>query len=98
MEGHLQRVLGDNVRAFRRAKGLSQEGLADFLGVHRTYVGAIERGDKNLSLKSIERLAGRLGVPPLQLLGATGPALPPSDPGGEAKGEAAGGSGDGTAA
>lgn len=69
MEGDLQRTLGQNLRAYRKARGLSQEAFAaDVLGPHRTYVGSIERGERNLSLKSVERIAERLGVEPLSLL------------------------------
>lgn len=68
MEGDLQRAVGRNLRAYREAKGLSQEAFADELGVHRTYMGGIERGERNLTLKSLERIAGRLELDPLALL------------------------------
>jgi transcriptional regulator with XRE-family HTH domain len=68
MEGQLQQAVGRNVRRWRERRGLSQEALADQLGLHRTYVGGIERGERNLSLKSVERLAEQLGVRPLDLL------------------------------
>lgn len=68
MEGDLQRVVGRNLRAYRDAKGLSQEAFADELGVHRTYMGGIERGERNLTLKSLERIAERLELDPLALL------------------------------
>ena len=68
MEGELQRRLGRNLRAFRNARGLSQEALADELGFHRTYTGGLERGERNLSLRAVERLADQLGVEPLELL------------------------------
>jgi transcriptional regulator with XRE-family HTH domain len=69
MEGDLQRAVGHNLRAYRQARGLSQEAFADVLGVHRTYMGGIERGERNLTLKSLERIADRLGLDPLDLLG-----------------------------
>jgi transcriptional regulator with XRE-family HTH domain len=69
MEGDLQRAVGRNLRAYREAKGLSQESFADVLGVHRTYMGGVERGERNLTLKSLERIAGRVGLDPLALLG-----------------------------
>jgi len=50
------------------AQGLSQEAFADVLHVHRTYMGGIERGERNLTLKSVERIAERLAVDPLDLL------------------------------
>lgn len=70
MEGALQRTLGQNVRRIRLDRGLSQEELADELGVHRTYMGGVERGERNLTLQSVERLAGGLGLDPLTLLAA----------------------------
>ena len=68
MEGDLQRTLGRNLRAHRQKLGLSQEQLAERLGYHRTYIGGIEQGLRNLSLRSVERLAADLGLPPSQLL------------------------------
>jgi transcriptional regulator with XRE-family HTH domain len=68
MEGDLQRTVGRNLRAYREARGLSQEAFADVVGVHRTYMGGLERGERNITLKSLERIAGRLGVEPLELL------------------------------
>ena len=67
-EGQLQRDLGGNLRRIRLARGLSQEGFAAVLDVHRTYLGSVERGERNLTLKSVERLAHDLGVPALELL------------------------------
>jgi transcriptional regulator with XRE-family HTH domain len=69
MEGDLQRTVGRNLRTYREARGLSQEAFADVLGVHRTYMGGVERGERNLTLKSLERIAERAGVDPLSLLG-----------------------------
>ncbi|HEX6781999.1 MAG TPA: helix-turn-helix transcriptional regulator [Solirubrobacterales bacterium] len=68
MEGDLQRTFGQNLRAYREARGLSQEAFADVLGVHRTYMGGVERGERNLTLKSVERISERIKVPPLELL------------------------------
>jgi len=68
MEGELQRALGQNLREYRKERGLSQEAFADVLGVHRTYVGGLERGERNVSLKALERYAERLGVATLSLL------------------------------
>lgn len=68
VEGELQRVVGRNLRAYRVARGLSQEQFADVLGVHRTYMGGVERGERNLTLRSVERLAERMGVDAASLL------------------------------
>jgi transcriptional regulator with XRE-family HTH domain len=68
MEGDLQRILGQNLRAHRIARGLSQEAFADVLGVHRTYMGGVERGERNLTLRSVERIASKIDLEPLSLL------------------------------
>src|SRR5215212_313413 len=68
MEGELQRTVGRNLRAYRLQRGLSQEAFAEVLGVHRTYMGGLERGERNLTLKSLERLAAAVGIDPLDLL------------------------------
>ena len=58
-----------NLREARQAKGLSQEALADAADLHRTYVGSVERGERNISIDNIERLAHALGVTAASLLG-----------------------------
>jgi transcriptional regulator with XRE-family HTH domain len=65
---HLRKVLADNIRRFRREQDLSQEGLADLAGLHRTFVGAVERCERNISLDNIAKLAIALGVKPGRLL------------------------------
>lgn len=54
---------GEKVREFRRQKGVSQEKLAELAGLHRTYVSSVERGERNVSLLNIAKLAGALQVP-----------------------------------
>lgn len=61
-------MVGRRVRRIRTERGISQEALAGALGVHRTYLGGVERGERNLTLRSVERLAERLGVPARELL------------------------------
>lgn len=68
MADDLQRTLGRNLRGFREAEALSQEAFAEVLGVHRTYMGALERGERNVSLKSVEKIASKLKIEPLLLL------------------------------
>jgi transcriptional regulator with XRE-family HTH domain len=68
MEGDLQRTFGRNLRAYRQARGLSQEAFAEILKVHRTYMGGVERGERNLTLQTVERLAKQIDEDPLSLL------------------------------
>ncbi len=72
MEGDLQKTVGRNLRAYRQARGLSQEAFADLVGVHRTYMGGLERGERNLTLRSVERIAEQIGVDPLVLMDPKG--------------------------
>jgi transcriptional regulator with XRE-family HTH domain len=53
---------GARLRELRKARGLSQEALADLCGLDRTYVGGIERGERNVALRNIERIAEALGL------------------------------------
>lgn len=64
----MQAVVGRNIRVWRRAQGLSQEDFGEQVGWHRTFVGAVERGERNLTLQSVERIADQLGIHPLDLL------------------------------
>lgn len=67
-QGGLQAIIADNVRRLRVAKGWSQEELAEVCGYHRTYVGGIERGERNITIATLDALAGALGVEPHRLL------------------------------
>ena len=55
-------AIGRKVQALRKERNLSQEQLADMAGVHRTYIGMIERAEKNITLCNIERIAKALEV------------------------------------
>ncbi len=68
MEGELQKTLGRNLRRLRESQGMSQEDFADKLGYHRTYLGGVERGERNLTLRSVERIADLTGGDPVALL------------------------------
>jgi transcriptional regulator with XRE-family HTH domain len=54
---------GQKILYYRRLKKLSQEDLASLANLHRTYIGQIETGKRNISLRNINKLAGALGVP-----------------------------------
>lgn len=56
-------LFGAEIRRLREKKGYSQESFAEACGLHRTYIGAIERGERNVSIDNIERIAAALGVP-----------------------------------
>ena len=64
----LRKLVAGNVRSLRKGLRFSQEKLAEEAGLHRTYVGSIERAERNVSLDNIERIAAALRVQPWQLL------------------------------
>jgi transcriptional regulator with XRE-family HTH domain len=64
----LKRILTQNIIRLRRLKGFSQEELADVCGLHRTYVGSVERGERNVTLSTLEVFASALGVSVIDLL------------------------------
>ena len=68
MKGNTRRILSGNIRYLRLKRGWSQEQLAEQCGLHRTYVGAIERGERNIGLDNLDRLAKALEVPVSMLL------------------------------
>ena len=74
MSGHRAKVesarerLARHMRALRAAQSLSQEVLADLAGVHRTYIGSIERRERNVSIDNVELIAAALGVDICDLL------------------------------
>lgn len=57
-----------NMRQIRVAKGFSQEELAESAGLHRTHIGSVERGERNVSIDNIERIAKALRVSCAELL------------------------------
>ena len=61
-------ILGSTIRQLRVASGYSQERFAEKAGLHRTYIGGVERGERNVSLENIVRIARALRVSPSRLL------------------------------
>ena len=62
MNRHLLKLFGKRIRQLRTSKKLSQEDLAAISNLHRTYIGMIERGEKNITLMNIEKLANAFSV------------------------------------
>jgi len=69
-QNKVQKRLGEVIRAKRLEMGLSQEEFATQCGIHRTYMGAVERGERNISLLNIVRIANGLKVKPSELFNA----------------------------
>ena len=65
---NIQARFGKRLRTVRGKKDVSQEELAARAGLHRTYISSVERGERNISLVNIERLAKALGVHPRDLI------------------------------
>ena len=64
----LNKILAHNLRAERKELGLSQEDLADLCQLHRTYIGSVERGERNITLSTLEKIAEALDVEVCKLL------------------------------
>jgi len=64
-----RKAFGQALRHIRERKRLSQEKLAELAGIHRTYVGDVERGVRNIALINMNRLASALGIPLKELVG-----------------------------
>ena len=62
MTTRVRKSFGKRVRELRKQKGYSQEQLADKAGLHRTYIGSIERGEQNVSINNIEKIAKSLKI------------------------------------
>ena len=58
----IAKIIGERMRAYRTKAGMSQEALAERAGLHSTYIGQLERGEKNATLESVEKIARALDV------------------------------------
>ena len=65
-------IFASKLREARKERGISQEELADLAGLHRTYVGSVERGERNVSIDNMECLARALKRPLVELLTVSG--------------------------
>lgn len=68
MNYNINKIFGRKVAEIRRKQHLSQEELADRCGLHRTYIGAIERGEKSPTLNTVQKIADGLNVAVVELL------------------------------
>lgn len=68
----IKKQFGNNVKNYRQGLGISQEALAEKASLHRTYIGSVERGERNISLENIVQLANALRVSPSELLQGIG--------------------------
>lgn len=59
---------GKNLKNYRQSMGISQEALAEKASLHRTYIGSAERGERNISLENIVKIANALNISPSKLL------------------------------
>ncbi len=64
----ITKILSENICAYRNKKNISQEELADQCDLHRTYVGSVERGERNVTLSTLETFSTALGVSVQKLL------------------------------
>ena len=62
MQEKIRVALGERIRALRKAAGFSQESFADRVGIHRTYGGELERGEANVTLENLVKVASALGI------------------------------------
>jgi len=64
----ISKQVGERIKNLRRNRGISQEKLADLSGLHRSHMGQIERGESNLTLRTLGRVGSALAVPVVELV------------------------------
>jgi transcriptional regulator with XRE-family HTH domain len=68
MESALRQNLAANLRRIRNERKLSQDELADICGLHRTFIGGIERAERNITISTLEKIAYSLNLDPIGLI------------------------------
>ena len=71
-EKNINVIVGKNIRAMREKMDLSQDAFADLCEVHRTYIGSVERGERNITLDTLARIASAASTTPIALLKVKG--------------------------
>jgi transcriptional regulator with XRE-family HTH domain len=61
-------IAAENLRRLRMERGWSQEDCAEKCGLHRTYIGAVERGERNITLATVDTIAAAFGISPVKLI------------------------------
>jgi transcriptional regulator with XRE-family HTH domain len=68
MESRLLKNLAANLRSIRAQRSLSQDELAEVCGLHRTFIGGIERAERNITISTLEKIASSLDIDPIKLV------------------------------
>jgi transcriptional regulator with XRE-family HTH domain len=68
MDKALRDIVGNNIKKYRKKLDISQEELAEKAGLHRTYIGGIERGERNITLDSLQTISEALNIAPVLLI------------------------------
>lgn len=74
MQAEVQKRVGERIRALRKERGWSQEEFADYCELDRTYIGSVERGERNVTLKSLQIIAKTLKITLSELLQGVDPS------------------------
>jgi len=67
-EPELRRIVGRQVRHYRELLKMSQQDLGNLCGLHRSYIGGVERGERNISIDNLQKIAQGLGISPARLM------------------------------
>ncbi|MEK3761337.1 helix-turn-helix domain-containing protein [Paenibacillus sp. FSL P4-0338] len=73
----IRKLVGSKIRDYRKTKGLSQDQLGEICGFHFSYIGGVERGERNISIENISKIANALDVEPKMLFDFDEPFLTP---------------------
>jgi transcriptional regulator with XRE-family HTH domain len=69
VENEFLKIIGERIRKSRKQVGISQEQLADIASLDRTYIGGIERGERNITILNLKKVADAIGIPLKDIVG-----------------------------